>query len=367
MQTLPLFLIAHGFLSGDVDHATAFNPALNGLHFLISQETFTHTNVPKYNLSRGSRPSFKRFSTSGNDQDNEFLRNAGSIGSSEGQRSVWLVDDEESLRLAIGSYLKEYGFSIRVFHSALAALDALQLPLPDGGNDNKSHETIAASVDLPDAIVSDIMMPEMNGVEFCTYLRSVPQTRSIPLILLTAKGQTADRIEGYNAGADSYISKPFDAQELVTILEGCIARRDFLRGDDTGNIGDGTVVGLNEQTSGTVSMAVSDLRRDLEEIRHLILENNSNEDSMRPLLPSYENQMVNQDDYGKGSDSFLTPQETEVLELLCEGYMNKEIAAELQYSTNWVEKHLTVMYRKTGCANRTELVRWAVANDYVEF
>ena len=77
-----------------------------------------------------------------------------------------------------------------------------------------------------------------------------------------------------------------------------------MKGDNTSNICDGTEVGLNEKTSGSVSMAVTDLRRDLEEIRNLILENNLNEDSMRPLLPSDENQIVNQDDYGGGSDDF---------------------------------------------------------------
>ena len=434
MQTLPLFLIAHGILSGYAGHAAAYSSGLHGsLWKLYNEPTPKHT-VSR--VSRHSRPFFKRFSTTGDDQDNEneFWSNGNRVngnnsssnnnrvgsGSSEGtqyqddrevsvhfsnqnsqtrsfknantrtnnrgaqsksnpssksprQRSVWVVDDEESLRLAIGTYLKEYGFSIRVFHSALAALDALELPLPDegeGGNNNNNNnpqDSAAASTNLPDVILSDIMMPDMSGIEFCTYLRSIPQTRSIPLILLTAKGQTADRIDGYNAGADSYISKPFDAEELVTIIEGCIARRDFLRGDEMKRIGDGTVAGLNEKIPDNISLAVNDLKRDLEEIKSLILENDSNVDSMRRQLPSNENGMATQDNNSKGYDSSLTAQEMQVLELLCEGYMNKEIAAELQYSTTWVEKHLTVMYRKTGCANRTELVRWAVANDYVEF
>jgi DNA-binding NarL/FixJ family response regulator len=62
----------------------------------------------------------------------------------------------------------------------------------------------------------------------------------------------------------------------------------------------------------------------------------------------------------------LTQDEVKVLELLCRGYMNKEIASDLGYSVAWVEKHLTDLYRKTGQSNRTTLVRWAIANQYVQ-
>ena len=301
------------------------------------------------------------------------------------QRSIWFIDDEEPLRTAVGTYLTECGFLTHTFSSALAALEALDIAPPNASAvvqpsaaSSSSSNTVHA---IPDAIVSDIVMPQMSGIEFCTHLRTIPHLQSMPIILLTAKSQTADRIAGYNAGADAYIPKPFDAQELVTIVENCMNRRDFLAGRNGGSSGTGSgdednrvVQGFQEPIPNEgVNLAVKELQRDLEEIRSLILENQT-KNSVRALLPS-ENLLTGASEpppptteaTAAKNEPLLTPNEVSVLELLCQGYMNKEIAAELQYSITWVEKHLTAMFRKTGCANRTELVRWAAANDIVDF
>ena len=69
--------------------------------------------------------------------------------------------------------------------------------------------------DRPDIVVSDVMMPKMSGIELVAELKADPATRSIPILLLTAKAQQADIGAGMDAGADDYVTKPFEPLDLV--------------------------------------------------------------------------------------------------------------------------------------------------------
>ncbi len=68
---------------------------------------------------------------------------------------------------------------------------------------------------LPDLILLDIMMPQMDGIEVCRRLKADPQTRDIPIIFLTAKTETQDLVDGFEAGAADYVTKPFVSKELI--------------------------------------------------------------------------------------------------------------------------------------------------------
>nr|WP_319510073.1 two-component regulator propeller domain-containing protein [uncultured Draconibacterium sp.] len=81
----------------------------------------------------------------------------------------------------------------------------------------------------PDIVISDVMMPEMNGVELCSKIKSTRKTKHIPVILLTAKTDTAPVIEGYESGADAYLTKPFDFKVLESRVENLIRSREQLR------------------------------------------------------------------------------------------------------------------------------------------
>lgn len=76
-----------------------------------------------------------------------------------------------------------------------------------------------AKSEHPDLILLDIMLPKMDGYEVCKALKSVDSTRSIPVVMLTAKGQEVDKVKGFQAGADSYMTKPFSPLRLLTELE----------------------------------------------------------------------------------------------------------------------------------------------------
>lgn len=76
----------------------------------------------------------------------------------------------------------------------------------------------------PDIVLLDWMLPLVSGIEICRQLRRVPTTRNLPIIMLTARGEEADRVRGLNSGADDYIAKPFSPSELVARVRAVLRR-----------------------------------------------------------------------------------------------------------------------------------------------
>ena len=108
---------------------------------------------------------------------------------------ILVVDDDQNIRRLVSFNLSLEG------HEILMA------------RNGKEGIEIAVS-SKPDIILMDIMMPIMNGYDACKWLKSDPRTKDIPLFMLSAKGQMTDLDEAFNVGADNYITKPFDVEEL---------------------------------------------------------------------------------------------------------------------------------------------------------
>lgn len=118
--------------------------------------------------------------------------------------SILLVDDEASLREPLAEYLTRQGFVVREAESAAAARTAL-------------------AQKVPDIVLLDIMMPGEDGLSLCRHL---VETRQLPTILLTAKGEAMDRIIGLEIGADDYVTKPFEPRELVARIRSVMRRAE---------------------------------------------------------------------------------------------------------------------------------------------
>ncbi len=305
------------------------------------------------------------------------------------KRIIWIIDDEQPILDAVGSYLTSVGgYEVYPFLNATLPLALLSQTTQSQSllNGSTSSTTRSRSnndpdendrnlqIMVPDAIISDVRMPHISGIDLLTMIRSstINSILNMPFILLTARSLVEDRVRGYDAGTDGYLTKPFDPEELVVLLERMIQRKEWM-----------------EDSTTQSSVSLEELKEDLDEIKEalskeeanlFLLNSSSSKGKLRvggkvdQNSQGIENEQYDlnysySDDYHDDDDDetpLLDPDEMDVLELLCQGYMNKEIAFELQYSIRWVEIRLTAMYKKTGCANRTELVRWAIANDFVD-
>ncbi|HEY9729406.1 MAG TPA: response regulator transcription factor [Chroococcales cyanobacterium] len=217
-----------------------------------------------------------------------------------------LVDDEPGVRVSVKEYLQEVGgFDVQVASNADEAWQMLQKKTPD-------------------LVISDIMMPHVDGYQFLKKLRDDPRFKALPVIFLTARGMTTDRIQGYQAGVDAYLSKPFDPDELVAIVENLLGRRTATAGE----------------TASSTDLV--EIAQQIAAIRAMLDQRGGIAQTPPPIRIDF------------------TPREQSVLDLVAEGLMNKEIARRLETSVRNVEKYVSRLFSKTGTNSRTELVRYAL-------
>jgi CheY-like chemotaxis protein len=115
-------------------------------------------------------------------------------------RTILLVDDEPDIRLTLGMRLKKSGYAVLTAENGNDALDKMEQQIPD-------------------LVILDVMMPEMNGYQVCRKLREEPETKDIPVLMLTAKDQAADRFWAEEAEVTEYVAKPFEDENLLAVVK----------------------------------------------------------------------------------------------------------------------------------------------------
>jgi two-component system, OmpR family, alkaline phosphatase synthesis response regulator PhoP len=131
------------------------------------------------------------------------------------QKKILIVEDEQDILQLVKLYLEKEGFRTT---TAVNGAEALK----------KVKE------DKPDLIVLDLMLPELDGLEVCKRLRSVPETAMLPIIMLTAKAEESDTIIGLELGADDYVAKPFSPKALVARIKALLRRLERTPTEETG-------------------------------------------------------------------------------------------------------------------------------------
>lgn len=122
--------------------------------------------------------------------------------------TVLIVDDMEDTRAVIADLLTGEGYAVRQACDGAEALEAVER-------------------EMPDLILSDVVMPHVGGFELCRRLKAGPATRLIPIVLITALNERQDRLEGIRAGADDFLRKPFDSTELLARVASLIRVKRF--------------------------------------------------------------------------------------------------------------------------------------------
>ena len=117
---------------------------------------------------------------------------------------VLVIEDEKNIAKVVAYNLEREGYQVTM--------------AKDG------EEGLEKAKELPDLVILDLMLPKVDGLEVCRQIRSRPKTARIPIIMLTAKTEEADRIVGLEVGADDYVAKPFSPRELVARVRAVLRR-----------------------------------------------------------------------------------------------------------------------------------------------
>ena len=152
------------------------------------------------------KSNFTTYSPINSDITNNCIRNLTAVSD---KPTLLIVEDSEDVIIYLMDILKEY----------------YNLFVAENGDDGLRMGMEVS----PDLIISDVMMPQMDGIEFCKRIKSNWQTSHIPVILLTAKASSENKIEGLETGADDYLTKPFSYRELSARIKNLLEQRRLLK------------------------------------------------------------------------------------------------------------------------------------------
>lgn len=210
-------------------------------------------------------------------------------------KRLLVVDDEPNLLRAVAACLRAEGYDVTTARSGREALMFL-------------------TTTIPDLILSDVRMPGMDGYALARQIRASERTALVPIVFLTAKDQTEDRVEGFRSGVDVYLTKPFEPEELIAVINSILNR----------------------------------IHRTHEQIARLVSTTEGN---------SQENEFI---------DEELTEAEKRIAEAVARGLSDKEIAAEFEISVRTVQNHVSHILSKKNFGNRVEIARYVLERTKTE-
>ena len=232
--------------------------------------------------------------------------------------TILVADDDFATRLSINDYLEILGYSVIAAENGKEALGLVE-------------------EFQPHLIVTDITMPEMDGYEFVRRVRARPAFRLLPVIFLTERTSTEERIRGYQMGCDNFLAKPFELSELGVVIRSLLDRY--------------ALIAQASSRSPEPEMMPKEAPSRVKDKGELDFLTQNSEIGDRPSP-------------GPNSPS-LTQREREVLDLLTEGLSNIQIGSRLHLSPRTIEKHVSSLFRKTLSNNRAELVRFAMEHHLI--
>lgn len=218
--------------------------------------------------------------------------------------TILVTDDDPGTRLAISDYLELSGYSVITAENGQKAL-------------------VMVDRYKPHLIVADIAMPQIDGYELVRQVRRQPAFRLLPVIFLTARTGTGERIRGYQSGCDIYLPKPFELAELGAVIRNLLERSQLIESEWRLRVRG--VETVEDQPNHVASKLTSSVTLTLD----------------------------------------LTQREQEVLTVLAQGVSNAQIGDRLHLSPRTVEKYVSSLLRKTETSNRAELVRFAIEHHLV--
>jgi DNA-binding NarL/FixJ family response regulator len=212
---------------------------------------------------------------------------------------ILVVDDEADCQTVLAMYLESQGYRVQ---SATSGIEALSI----------------FESDPPDLVISDVMMPEMDGFEFCRRLRRTRLGQLIPFIFLSGQGEIESKVEGHSIGADDYLVKPFQSEEILAKVKGQLERSHRIHAE---------IVRLLQNSTAFMV-----------------------EPKALPVAPP--------------EPLPLTPAEERVFWEVIQGYTNKQISHRLFISPRTVQAHLGSIFSKLHIENRAQLVKFALERGY---
>lgn len=219
-------------------------------------------------------------------------------------KRILLVDDDANLLRVLNRYLTKQGYVVQAASSVQEALRLFEL-------------------EPPDLIVSDVNLPEVNGLEFCKQVRRRRRGELLPFIFLSGCGAIDDRLAGLRVGADDYLPKPFEPRELVARIEAMLERARRTQAEMLRLLQEPSTLNTVQQPRPTMTR-----------------------------VPEAHNLP-------------LSPAERRVFDEIVAGMTNRQIAEKHYLSIRTVQSHVASILRKLSLERRSEIIRFAFEHNLV--